>query len=66
MFLALPSPCCHNPLPSHPLLIDISELLDLRKHLDDDLDALLSVPPSQIIVDNAPPLHFGYSLGIYP
>jgi len=26
---------------------------------------LLSVAPAHIIVDNAPPLHFGYSLGYY-
>lgn len=29
------------------------------------LDDLLSVSPSHIIVDNSPPLHFGYSLGFY-
>jgi hypothetical protein len=41
------------------------ELTDFRNKLDTDLDALLAVDPSQIIVDNAPPLYFGFSLGFY-
>jgi tetratricopeptide (TPR) repeat protein len=42
-----------------------SFLLELRATVESNLDMLLLADPNMIMVDNAPPLYFGYSLGYY-
>jgi len=41
------------------------ELLDIRKNIEKELDVLLNYPSENIIVDNSPPLHYGFTLGFY-
>jgi tetratricopeptide (TPR) repeat protein len=47
-------------LPASPWFV-----ADLRRNLEANLDMLLLTDRSNIVVDNSPPLYFGFSLGYY-
>ena len=42
-----------------------AELVDIRTSIEKELDVLLNFPPESIVVDNSPPLHYGFTLGFY-